>query len=461
ARKGGLFRTTGFRLAALGAALACVTAAIVFALIYYSTLGTMRAALDAEIRGEAAEILPPGAEPGPQALLASVRAALAEPHSGIFYAVQARSGAMLAGNLATAPLRPGWHSLVRFRTMPRAPHVRMIRGLAIETAGGILFVGENATALRELNELMRRSFAIGFGVTLLTGLAAGLAFGRRALARVDAVSATSREIMAGDLTRRLTLAGTGDEFDQLAEVINAMLARIEWLMENIRQVGNELAHDLRSPLGRLRETLELALRERDVAAAHAAIGEAIEQVDDSLALFAAILRLARIESGARRASFVKVGLSALLESLAETYETVAEEFGRRLSAAIAPDLSVQGDAALITQLFANLIENAIRHCPEGAAISLAARGGPEVVLVSVSDDGPGIPAAQHALVLRRFGRLDESRHTGGHGLGLPLAAAIADLHAASLTLSNARPRADAPGLSVTVAFPKEESYGRG
>lgn len=442
-----LFRTTSFRLALLGALLASLTAAIVFALIYVSTLGTMRAALDAEIHNEASEILVPGQTLSRDALIAAVRAAMAEPHAGTFYAAEDKAGAVIAGTLPLPPLTPGWHSLTAPGDGEFAPHVKVIRGLVLAIGDNTLFVGEDATTLRELNETIRRSFAAGFGVALLLGLGAGLFFGRRALARIEAVSATSQEIMAGDLTRRLPVADTGDEFDQLAGGINAMLARIETLMENIRQVSNELAHDLRSPLGRLRETLELALREPDVGVVHAAIEEAIIQVDDSLALFAAILRLSQIESGARRASFVSVDLTALLASLAETYEAVAEEAGQVFTANIAPDLSLHGDAALLTQLFANLIENAIKHCSRGARIGLEAAARPGRVAVAVSDNGPGIPPARRALALRRFGRLDTSRHSDGSGLGLPLAVAIAELHDAALVLADA-----APGLRVIVTF---------
>ncbi len=452
-RRGGLFRTTGFRMALLGAGLAAITSVILFALIYYSALGAMRAALDLDIRNEAAEIVPAGQEPGQAALLAAVQGALAEPHSGIFYAIQAASGATLAGNLLTRPLRPGWRNLTRFRTIPSALHVQAIRGIALRQAGEIVFIGEDATTLTEMNELIRRSFVIGFVITLLIGLGAGLVFGRRALARIDQVSATSREIMAGNLARRLPLAGTGDEFDQLAQAINAMLARIETLMENVRQVGNELAHDLRSPLARLRETLELALRVPDVQAAHAAIEEAIEQVDDGLALFAAILRLAQIESGARRASFATVDLSALLASLVETYEAVAEESEQTLTGVIPPGLSLRGDGTLLTQLFANLIENAIKYCAKGCHMSLVAQAGADSITVSVSDNGPGIPPERRNLVLRRFGRLDESRHTDGHGLGLPLVTAIAELHNAAFVLADAAPGLYAPGLRATVKFP--------
>lgn len=448
-----LFQTTSVRLAALGLGLAWASAAVVFAVIYYGTLGTMRATLDADIANEISEILIAGPMTPRSIVIAGVRAALAQHPANIFFLLDDAGGRKIAGNLRLAMPRPGWHTLAAPPGQVFAPHTHVLRGRAVPVAGGDrLFVAADATMLDELNELIRRSFMIGFGITLAIGLAAGIGFGRRALARVEAVSAASREIMAGDFTRRIPHSGSGDEFDHLAASINAMLARIEQLMANIRAVGDEIAHDLRSPLARLRESLELSLRAADPAVMRATMEDAIGQVDAALGLSAAILRLAQIESGARRASFTRIDFSLLLEEIAETYETVAEDAGGRFTATIEPGLILTGDAALLNQMVANLIENAIRHGGEGPAIVLAAARGGRDIEVTVTDDGPGISAERHALALRRFGRLDASRATDGHGLGLPLAAAIAALHDATLTLSAERNDPVRPGLRVALRF---------
>lgn len=452
-----LFRTSGVRLAVFGACLALVSAAVVFAVIYTGTLGTMRRTLDTDISNEIAEILTAGPATPPAAVREGVRTALAERHANVFFLLDSADGDRLAGNLDIAMPGPGWHTLIARDDERFAKHVHALRGRVVDlSGGGRLFVAADATMLDELDELIRRSFLIGFGITLGIGLVAGIGFGWRALARVKAVSEAGREIMEGDFTRRIPLSGSGDEFDHLAAIINAMLERIELLMANIRAVGDEIAHDLRSPLARLRESLELALRLDEPEAMRAAMMDAIGQVDAALGLSAAILRLARIESGSRRAFFARLDLSRLLESIAETYQTVAEDAGGALSAMIEPGLAMTGDAALLNQMAANLIENAITHGgaggSAGTAITLGAvRAGRDIVM-TVADDGPGIPEERHALALRRFGRLDASRATEGHGLGLPLAAAIATLHDASFTLTKARNDPARPGLKITLRF---------
>ncbi len=449
-----LFQTTSVRLAALGVGLASASAAVVFGVIYLGTLGALRTTLDTDIDNEISEIMVFGARTPPGVVAAGVRAAIAEPPTGTFFRLDDAKGRLIAGDLTLPMPTPGWHDLVAQHGAALAGHIRVLRARVERIGGGgTLLVAADATMLDELDELIRRSFLIGFGITLAIGLAAGIGFGRRALARVEAVSAAGEEIMAGDFTRRIPLSGSGDEFDHLARGINAMLARIEQLMGNIRAVGDEIAHDLRSPLARLRESLELMLRSGDPAVLPAALTDAIAQVDAALALSAGILRLAQIESGARRASFAMLDLSRLLEDIAETYETVAEDAGAVLTARIAPGLALAGDAALLNQLFANLIENAITHGGPGTAIIVTAGRDDGGIAVSVADDGPGIPPERHAEALRRFGRLDASRSREGHGLGLALVAAIVGLHDGTMVLRASRDDAERPGLRVAISFP--------
>ncbi|HQU11520.1 MAG TPA: HAMP domain-containing sensor histidine kinase [Acidiphilium sp.] len=449
-----ILRTSGVRLAALGAAVAAMGAVIVFVVIYYGTLGSLRQTLDASITNEIGEILPQGTATPAAEAAGAINAALAEKPFRIFYALSGPNGAALAGNLRLPLPAPGWHTLDTPAGGAFAQGVMELRVLVVRLRDGAsLLVGVDGTMIRRLNDLIRRSFLIGFGLTLSLGLAAGIGFGRKALARVNAVSLASREIMAGDLSRRIPLAGSGDEFDRLAETVNAMLDRMQHLMENLAAVGNEIAHDLRSPLARLRETLELALRDPEPAATGTAIAEAIAQVDGALALCGAVLRLAQIETGARRASFSNIDLTDLLDRLVETYETVAEEAGHRLIAQVTPRLAIRGDAQLLNQMFANLIENAMTHAGGPARIGLVARAEATRVTVRLTDDGPGIAPDHRGAALRRFGRLDPARHRPGYGLGLPLSAAIAELHDAVFTLDDATQGANRPGLAVTLVFP--------
>lgn len=449
-----LLNTTSVRLAAMGVVLASTSAVVVFGVIYISALGAMRTTLDTELNNEIAEIMVRGPDTPPAVIEAGVRAAIAAPPTGTFFRLMNAQGQIVASNLALPPLAQGWHSLTAPKPTRFPDHIRALRVRVQRLAtGGTLLVAADASMLDEMDALILRSFLIGFGITLAIGLAAGIGFGRRALARIEAVSAAGEKIMAGDFTKRIPLSGSGDEFDHLGAVINAMLARIELLIGNIRAVGDEIAHDLRAPLTRLRQSLELMLRERAHPDLPSALADAIDQVDATLALSAGILRLAQIESGARRASFAKLDLSALLDDLADTYATVAEDHGATLQAAIAPELSLTGDAALLKQLFSNLIENALTHAGPAAAISLTARRSHTTITITLSDHGPGIPADRHAEALRRFGRLDPSRSTEGHGLGLPIACAITALHDGTFTLTATNQACEHPGLTILLTLP--------
>jgi signal transduction histidine kinase len=449
-----LLNTTSVRLAAMGVVLASTSAVVVFVVIYISALGAMRTTLDTELNNEIAEIMVRGPDTPPAVIEAGVRAAIAAPPTGTFFRLINAHGQIVASNLALPPLARGWHSLTARKRTSFPDHIRALRVRVQRlAAGGTLLVAADASMLDEMDALILRSFLIGFGITIAIGLAAGIGFGRRALARIEAVSAAGEEIMAGDFTRRIPLSGSGDEFDHLGAVINAMLARIELLIGNIRAVGDEIAHDLRAPLTRLRQFLELMMRERAHPGLSAALADAIDQVDATLALSAGILRLAQIESGARRASFAKLNLSRLLDDIADTYATVAEDHGATLQAAIEPGLSLTGDAALLNQLLSNLIENALTHAGPAAAISLTAQRSPAAITITLADHGPGIPSERHAEALRRFGRLDLSRSTEGHGLGLPIAQAITALHDGTFTLSATNPACERPGLTIMLTLP--------
>ncbi len=222
-------------------------------------------------------------------------------------------------------------------------------------------------------------------------------------------------------------------------------------MEGLKQVSNDIAHDLRTPLSRLKQRLE-AVQQEETASREdyeAAVSDALEQANTALATFSALLRIAQIESGSRRANFAELDLSALLDQLAMTYAPVAEDLDRSLAARIEPGIGLRGDRELLTQLFVNLIENALRHTPAGTRIELAlARDGTDL-LAEVSDDGPGIPAAEREKVFRRFYRLETSRSTPGSGLGLSLVGAVAALHGIEITVGDNR-----PGLKVVLRFPE-------
>jgi signal transduction histidine kinase len=324
--------------------------------------------------------------------------------------------------------------------------------------GGFLVLGQNAYPLEELREFVFGAFGWGAGATLVLAVLGSVVMSTGVLRRVEAINRASERIMAGELDRRLPTttgdwSGSGDEFDRLAANLNVMLDRIEVLVQGLRQVSTDIAHDLRTPLGRLRATLELARDSASVdgrSAGATVIDQAIEEIDALLATFGALLRIAQIEAGASRRGFGPVDLSAVLEAVVEVYAPAAEEKNQTLTRRILAGIIVFGDRALLTQMLANLVENAIRHSPPDAHIdvALSVADGIEGPQVTISDDGPGIPEAERDKVFRRFYRLDASRSTLGNGLGLALVAAVKDLHGAKIQLFDNPPH----GLRVVLSF---------
>ncbi|HKH21076.1 MAG TPA: ATP-binding protein, partial [Gammaproteobacteria bacterium] len=287
------------------------------------------------------------------------------------------------------------------------------------------------------------------GLSLLLALTSGLVVSHAILRRIETISRTGRSIMAGDLSQRVPLTGRGDEFDQLAINLNAMLDRIQRLMEGMRQVTDNVAHDLRSPLARLRSRLEVTLlMPRSNNDYRAAIELTLSDVGGLLGTFNALLSIAQVESGADRGDWHSIDLSALTRDVADLYQPLAEDKEVHFTQQIRQDLRLRGNRSLLTQAIGNLLDNAIKYTPRGGTIQLNARHKHEVIEVVVSDNGPGIPADMREKVLERFVRLETSRTTPGNGLGLSLVRAVAWLHNAKLELADAH-----PGLSVSLQFP--------
>jgi signal transduction histidine kinase len=308
-----------------------------------------------------------------------------------------------------------------------------------------LLAAENLTMPRKL---ILQVFELSSAITLVLALAGGALMSGGLLRRIETISRTARDTMAGDFSRRIPLRGTGDEFDHLAASLNAMLERNAAAIESVRQVSNDIAHDLRTPLTRLRQRLETAQRwARSVEEWRLAAQRCITDMDAILETFGGLLRIAQIESGMPVHRFAKVDLSELLRTLAEVYQPMAEEKEQLFTADIASGLTVWGDLQLLSQMIANVIENAMKHSPREASVGLAASESPSTITLTVSDNGPGIPAEERKRVFRRFYRLEGSRTTPGSGLGLSLVEAIAALHDVSIDLTD-----NAPGLRVTLRF---------
>ena len=443
-------RTSSFRLTVLYAAMFSVSGLVVFAIVAWLVSSFMAEQLDATVANELAEVQ---ADAGSQdtGVLKRVVTGLTVNSPGIYYLLQAPDGQVMAGNMTAIEPKPGLRSLEWTHQAPERRSIGGIRGRGVLLPdGAYLFVGISDYQLGEVREVILRTTLLGLGVTVVLAVAGGLVMSYGVLRRVEAVSRASRAIMAGDLTQRMTLRGTDDEFDHLSSSLNAMLERIQDLMLGLQQVSSDIAHDLRTPLTRLRQRLELARRrEGTVEGLHAAVDGAIANVDAILETFSALLRIAQIEAGTRRSGFPAGDLSTLLSGLVEAYQPVAEERGQSLDAQIAPDLFVVGDRDLLTQMFANLIDNAVVHSAAGAEICRRSgvrwRAG---IRVMVRDNGPGIPPQYRQAVLQRFYRLDGSRSTPGSGLGLSLVSAVSSLHDATLALED-----NDPGLRCVLVFP--------
>lgn len=446
-----LVRTATFRLSALYAILFAASVLLLGAAAFWSTRAALDKQLTRRIEAESALLEQDYRAHGIDDLVATVRQR-SRVKGNLDYFVADPAGERLAGDLPVAADASGW---VEVDTGPDAgddpngasEHVRV---LVKPLEGGYrLGVGEDLEQVGELEDTFLRILASALGIVLVLGVGGGLLLSAAFLRRVDMITRTADAIIGGDLSRRIERTGSGDDLDHLSATLNAMLDRITGLMENLRQVSNDIAHDLRTPLTRLRQDLEEA-QKRDLTAADLkrVIESAVGEADVLLETFSALLRIAQIEAGTRRSAFRPVDLSDVVRTVADAYAPAVEESGRALISEIAAGVQVNGDRGLLSQLFVNLVENALHHTPPGTAITLRLAREPAGVVAELADTGPGIPADERAKVFRRFYRLERSRTTPGSGLGLSTVAAIVELHHAAIELLDNK-----PGLRVVVRFP--------
>jgi signal transduction histidine kinase len=455
-----LFRTTTFRLSLTYLALFSAAAILAIAYIYWNTTvllsRQLNQTIDAELKGLAEQYRAGGLGQ----LVRTVAERSGTPGNSL-YLVADSEGRRLAGNLSA--VSPDlWNSLGPVEFVYRRPAAGgMENRLAFANvfrlpSGYRLIVGRDIEDRRELARLVRSAMLWGLGVMALFGIGGGYWVSRKLLARIDSLSDTTRTIMEGDLTGRLPVNGSGDELDRLAESLNLMLARIEQLMAGLREVSDNIAHDLKTPLSRLRNRVEAALHEPYGEPVYReALERTIEEADGLIKTFNALLSIARIEAGAGGENREVLDVSALLRDVAELYEPVAEERGLALKAEAAAPIFIRADRQLIGQAIANLVDNAIKYGTAGEAggapqveVSAGTKAGFAEIIVT--DRGPGVPASERERVLDRFVRLEASRSEPGSGLGLSLVAAVARLHGGSLRLED-----NEPGLRVILALPMD------
>src|SRR6201997_4551977 len=468
---GKLLRTTAFKLTLVYLTVFALFAA--FLLVYFAwntrrlITEQITQTVDAEITGLAEQYR----QGGIRRLVFVVDARSRRPGSSL-YLVTTRAGEGLAGNvgsLATGMLETsGWTETAyrRLDDPDGAEHHALIRVFQLP-AGFRLLVGRDLEERERLHDIVIAAGRWSLAVVIVLGVAGGFFVTRRVLKRVDAMTETTRKIMDGDLAGRLPIAGTGDELDRLPSHLNAMLERIEALMRGLKEVSDNIAHDLKTPLTRLRNRCEQALRgSAGVGDYRAALEDTIAESDELIRTFDALLMIARAESGQARDNMTEFDAAEIARGVGELYEPVADEKGIALKIDAPAAAPVRGNRELVSQALANLIDNAIKYAGTNgkvngvpAEIVVKAGNDGERITLSVADRGPGIPDADRGRVVERFVRLEERRSGPRSGLGLSLASAVARLHGGELKLED-----NHPGLRTTIALPRAgpgASAGRG
>ena len=441
-----VFKTESFRSAALFATLFLILSWVLLGVVYWIVNDTQTAALvgaiDADIstirNGFRGEGLPEAIEVIHQRLGSGKYSGADLP--GGYILLRDEATAKFEGNVQLKDLRLGLFSVPVPRNQKLDSTVTVL-GRGVYIADGIyLFVGRDTSQIAAARVRILKAFAWIEGASIFLAALGGIFFSVQFMRRIDAITRTCQSIIAGKFNDRIPLRGSGDEFDRLSAAINNMLDRISTLLDNLRQVSSDVAHDLRTPLTHLRNRLEEARQKSVTTDDYAAVvARAIGDTDHLLDIFSALLRISQIESGSRLAAFSALSLTDLLEKTYEMYAPVAEDEHHVLLHDIQQGVRIRGDGELLTQMFSNLIENAIRHTPSGTRILIRLGVSGNTVAASIEDNGPGIPPGEYDKVFRRFYRLTSSRSMPGYGLGLSLVAAIANLHNAKIELSDSHP----------------------
>jgi signal transduction histidine kinase len=428
----GVFSAPAFRMAGIAAGVFVLGMLLLFAFIYWQTSISETRQIDRFIERQLGAMM----EGGPDQLIGRLAASPDQgmAYAGLFDAARRR----VAGNLSVYP-----------EGLPADGHahalliggVDAVRAAAAPLSGGqVIVIAREVTELRQLQRIVLRALTLGVIPAILLALLAGATLSWRASRRVRTVHVAAEHILRGDLGERLPYGGTADEFDRLAGAVNRMLDEIARLLDQVKGVGDDIAHDLRTPLTRVRARLERGLETaRTRTELDDIVNSAIAGLDQTLTIVTALLRITELEDARRRAAFRDVELSRLLRDVAELYEPIAEAASVKLTVDANARAVVRGDRDLLIEAIANIVDNAIKFSPVGGTVSLALVAGETYAVVRVSDQGPGIPPDERQAVLRRFYRSDKSRHRPGSGLGLGLVDAIVRLHGFRIEIADAAP----------------------
>lgn len=449
-------RSSTFRLALIAIGFFGLIVLTLFSYVYLSTASYLRSRSDSAIRAEQVTLQRAYDRAGRGGLIAMIQQRTSDEHFlDSIYLLTDPSFSFIAGNLEAWPaaLRDaeGWQNIRAQDWRPDAANPPMLRAMVKTLAGGDhLLVGKNIDGLDLFARKIKSAFVLVIALILVLAGVTSVSITRRTVGRIEAINATSRAIMHSDLDKRIPLRGTDDEWDRVAGNLNSMLDRIETLMQEVKQVTDNVAHDLRTPLARMRGRLEKAYhRQRDAEDDQALIGDTLANLDAVLRIFASITRISQIEAKAQKTGFRTVNIAEIMSEIVDLYDAAAEEKGVHLRLAGGERVFVKGDRDLIFDAVSNLVDNAIKHGRAGGEVTVEVAGSSDGgAAVSVADDGPGIPAAEYPNVFKRFYRLERSRHTTGNGLGLSLVSAVARLHGAHIEMLD-----NLPGLKVRLLFP--------
>ena len=454
-------RSSTLRLALICIGIFGAAVCALFSYVYWSTASYVRGRSDHAIAAEHVIVRQAYDRTGRDGLIAAIGQRVAdERFEGGLYLLADPSFAPLAGNLKAWPSvlkgPVGWGNFNAPEWKPDAPDRPLLRAVFETLPDGYhLLVGKDIDDLDEFAEKIELALAMIISFTFILAGVASVFVTRRTVGRIEAINATSRAIMHSGLGQRIPRQGTRDEWDQLAENLNLMLDRIEGLMGEVKQVTDNVAHDLRTPLARMRGRLEKAYaRQRDGEQDQLLIGDTMVDLDSVLRMFASLMRIAQIEASDRTAAFRPVDLANIAREVVELFDAAAEEKDGHLSVMADQHVLVTGDRDLLFDAVANLVDNAIKHGRDAGQVTVEVTQGDGGAVISVADDGPGIPVDECQQVFKRFYRLERSRCTPGNGLGLSLVAAVARLHGASIEMGD-----NAPGLKFSLRFPMRPEPG--
>jgi hypothetical protein len=450
-----LLRTSTFRLAALYLILFALSVSALLGYVYWNTTVLLERQTDQTITAEVQALADQYRLRGLRGIIDTVQRRSNDESGSVYLLTDAR-GQRIAGNISQLPPVTGTEAnFIEFsfdvpKGASRERH--MARAFHTDLAGGFkLVVGRDVEALRQFGSIIRRTIFYALAIALVLGLGGGLLMSRNFLRRVDAITEASRTIMAGNMSGRMPVQGSSDELDRLALALNEMLDQIESLMAGMKEVSSNVAHDLKTPLTRIKARVEAALRSGGEADYRAALESTVEDSDRLLETFNALLSIARAEAGQSRSGLEPVDASTIIADVVELYEPMAEEEGGSLTCTAAQDLNVMGDRQLLSQALTNLLDNALKYgAREGETPQIAVTGAVEGdrVVITVADHGEGIPPEDRGRVTERFVRLDSSRTKPGNGLGLSLVSGVMKLHKGALLLED-----NGPGLAARLVLP--------